>query len=71
MSGGPGPIAFKGFENGSATPTCGSTWTSEPGNSSNPSTDRAAVHGNNTVELGATEPGCYYWERKKDNRGPD
>lgn len=36
MSRGPGPIAFKGFENGSATPTCGSTWTSEPGNSSNP-----------------------------------
>lgn len=36
MSGGPGPSSFKGFENGSATPTCGATWTSQPGNSSNP-----------------------------------
>jgi hypothetical protein len=36
MSGGPGPKDFKGFENGNATPTCGSTWTSQPGNSSNP-----------------------------------
>ncbi|MGQ0761524.1 MAG: thrombospondin type 3 repeat-containing protein [Acidobacteriota bacterium] len=36
MSGGPGPNAFKGFENGNALPTCGSTWTSQPGNSSNP-----------------------------------
>ena len=36
MSGGSGPNAFKGFENGTATPTCGSPWTSRPGNSSNP-----------------------------------
>lgn len=36
MSGGPGSNAFKGFENGNALPTCGSTWTSQPGNSSNP-----------------------------------
>lgn len=36
MSGGPGPNAFKGFENGNALPTCGNTWTSQPGNSSNP-----------------------------------
>ncbi len=36
MSGGPGPNAFKGFENGLALPACGSTWTSQPGNSSNP-----------------------------------
>lgn len=36
MSGGPGPNAFKGFENGTAMPTCGGTWTSQPGNSSNP-----------------------------------
>ncbi len=36
MSGGPAPNSFKGFENGTATPTCGSTWTSQPGNSSNP-----------------------------------
>jgi len=36
MSGGAGPKAFKGFENGLAVPTCGNTWTSQPGNSSNP-----------------------------------
>ena len=36
MSGGPGPNAFKGFENGSQQPTCGGTWASQPGNSSNP-----------------------------------
>lgn len=36
MSAGPGPNAFKGFEDGTATPTCGATWTSRPGNSSNP-----------------------------------
>jgi hypothetical protein len=36
MSGGAAPNAFKGFENGAATPTCGQTWTSQPGNSSNP-----------------------------------
>ncbi|MFN6962633.1 MAG: thrombospondin type 3 repeat-containing protein [Pyrinomonadaceae bacterium] len=36
MSGGPGPSAFKGFEDGNATPTCGGTWTSRPGNSSLP-----------------------------------
>jgi hypothetical protein len=36
MTAGSGPNAFKGFENGSAVPTCGGTWTSRPGNSSNP-----------------------------------
>ena len=36
MSGGAGPSSFKGFEDGLATPTCGGTWTSRPGNSSNP-----------------------------------
>ncbi len=36
MSGGAGPTAFKGFEDGNALPMCGSTWTSQPGNSSNP-----------------------------------
>lgn len=36
MSGGPGPNAFKGFENGTAMPACGSPWTSQPGNSSKP-----------------------------------
>lgn len=36
MTGGAGPNAFKGFEDGTTTPTCGGTWTSRPGNSSNP-----------------------------------
>jgi uncharacterized repeat protein (TIGR01451 family) len=36
MSGGAGPHAFKGFEDGTGVPACGSTWTSRPGNSSKP-----------------------------------
>lgn len=36
MSGGSAPNAFKGFENGNDSPTCGGTWTTRPGNSSNP-----------------------------------
>jgi len=36
MSGGPGPNAFKGFESGNSTAACGGTWTSQPGNNSNP-----------------------------------
>jgi hypothetical protein len=36
MSGGAGPNAFKGFENVTAQPACGGTWTSQPGNSSDP-----------------------------------
>ena len=36
MTGGSGPNAFKGFEDGSSQPTCGGVWTSRPGNSSNP-----------------------------------
>jgi hypothetical protein len=36
MSGGSGPNAFKGFEDGTSQPTCGGIWTSRPGNSSNP-----------------------------------
>lgn len=36
MAGGPGPRAFKGFEDGSGTPSCGDTFTSQPGNSSTP-----------------------------------
>jgi hypothetical protein len=36
MTGGNGPKAFKGFKNGSLLPTCGSSWTSLPGNSSSP-----------------------------------
>ena len=36
MSGGSAPKGFKGFEDGTALPACGSSWTSRPGNSSNP-----------------------------------
>jgi Thrombospondin type 3 repeat len=36
MSGGSAPNAFKGFEDGNASPACGSAWISHPGNSSNP-----------------------------------
>jgi hypothetical protein len=36
LSGGSAPNAFKGFENSTATPTCGSTWTTDPGNRSDP-----------------------------------
>jgi uncharacterized repeat protein (TIGR01451 family) len=36
LSGGTPPSAFKGFENSSATPTCGGSWTTRPGNSSGP-----------------------------------
>ena len=36
MTSGPAPNEFKGFENGSGVPTCGGTWTSLPGNSSQP-----------------------------------
>ncbi len=36
MTSGAAPNAFKGFEDGTTTPTCGGTWTSKPGNSSNP-----------------------------------
>lgn len=36
MTGGSGPASFKGFENSNAGPTCGQTWTTDPGNSSGP-----------------------------------
>ena len=36
MSGGSAPGSFKGFENSNANPTCGSTYTTDPGNSSRP-----------------------------------
>lgn len=35
-SGGSASNSFKGFEGGNTSPTCGGTWTSSPGNSSNP-----------------------------------
>ena len=36
MSGGSAPSAFKGFEDGPAQPTCGGSWTTSSGNSTNP-----------------------------------
>ena len=36
LSGGPAPSSFKGFEESSASPTCGGTWTARPGNSAHP-----------------------------------
>lgn len=36
LSGGTGPAAFKGFEDSTAPPTCGATWTTDPGNSTPP-----------------------------------
>jgi hypothetical protein len=37
LSGGPAPLSFKGFENSSATPACGTNWQTNPGNSAGPS----------------------------------
>lgn len=36
LSGGAAPSSFKGFANRTSAPTCGGTWTTDPGNSSNP-----------------------------------
>ena len=36
LSGGGAPASFKGFENTVAAPSCGSTWTTAPGNSAGP-----------------------------------
>ena len=36
MSGGSAPPSFKGFENSKSAPTCGQTWTADPGNSTPP-----------------------------------
>ena len=36
LSTGLAPAAFKGYENGNASPWCGQTWTTRPGNSSKP-----------------------------------
>jgi len=61
MSGGSAPSAFKGFENGLALPTCGSTWTSRPGNSSNPPstvpTNMAVIVSSSVTQSGSTISG--------------
>ncbi|HKS79680.1 MAG TPA: PKD domain-containing protein [Gaiellaceae bacterium] len=36
VSGGTAPAAFKGYAKSPATPTCGATWTTDPGNSAPP-----------------------------------
>ncbi|MHB8242519.1 MAG: SdrD B-like domain-containing protein [Solirubrobacteraceae bacterium] len=36
LSGGSGPAAFKGFEDSPTTVTCGTSWTTDPGNSTPP-----------------------------------
>lgn len=36
LSGGSGPAAFKGFEDSPATAACGTSWTTDPGNSTPP-----------------------------------
>lgn len=36
LSAGAAPPSFKGFEDGNAAPKCGDTWTTDPGDSSNP-----------------------------------
>ena len=61
MSGGSAPNAFKGFEDGNASPTCGSTWTSRPGNSSSPPATvpefMAVVVSNSVVKNGSAITG--------------
>src|SRR5438876_12443132 len=36
LSGGPAPAAFKGFAKDPSTPTCGTGWSTDPGNSAPP-----------------------------------
>lgn len=36
LTGGPAPASFKGFEDSTAKPACGTPWTTSPGNSSSP-----------------------------------
>ena len=36
LSGGPAPSAFKGFALNPATPSCGTNWSTDPGNSAPP-----------------------------------
>ena len=36
LSGGPAPSSFKGFEDSASPPTCGTSWTTDPGNSTPP-----------------------------------
>lgn len=61
MTSGSGPNNFKGFENSVALPTCGSTWTSTTGNSSNPPATvpafMAVIVSSNVTQSGSTISG--------------
>ena len=61
MTGGPGPASFKGFENTNQTPSCGQTWSSDPGNSSGPPatvpTEMAVIVSSRTAKSGSTISG--------------
>ena len=61
MTGGAGPNAFKGFETSLAVPACGSTWTTSPGNSSNPPSTVPAfmtvIVSSNVTQSGSTISG--------------
>lgn len=61
MTGGSAPNAFKGFADATALPTCGGTWTSRPGNSSNPPntvpTNMAVIVSSSITKSGSTISG--------------
>ena len=61
MTGGSAPNAFKGFANSVAIPACGSTWTTSPGNSSNPPASIPAfmtvIVSSNVTKTGSTISG--------------
>jgi len=61
LSGGPAPNAFKGFANSNPAPACGTSWTTNPGNSSGPPPAvpqyMAVVVSSNVTKTGSTISG--------------
>jgi MYXO-CTERM domain-containing protein len=61
LSGGPAPASFKGFEHSNPSPTCGGTWTAEPGNSAAPPSSippvMAVIGSSSISQTGATISG--------------
>jgi hypothetical protein len=61
LSGGSAPASFKGFENSSLSPTCGSSWATDPGNSSDPPasipSDMEVVVSDHVTKSGSTISG--------------
>jgi len=61
LSDGPAPRSFKGFEDSNSSPTCGQTWTTDPGNSSGPPATLPALMGvivaDNITKSGSTISG--------------